>query len=118
MRYQRHIFICENMRDPEDPRGCCGRKGGAEVRARLKSALKERGLKGTIRANAAGCLDACQYGVAAVVYPDCVWYGGLTVDDVDEIIESHVIGDVPVERLLIQDRRYTPDPLKPESDPA
>jgi (2Fe-2S) ferredoxin len=108
MRYTRHIFICNNQRDPDDPRGCCGAKGGEEVRTRFKAALKARGLKGTMRANIAGCLDACAYGVSAVVYPDCVWYGGLTVDDVDEIIDSHLLNDVPVERLLIRDARYTP----------
>lgn len=108
MRYQRHIFICTNHRDESDPRGCCRAKGSEEVRAAFKAALKTRGLKGVMRANAAGCLDACQYGVSAVVYPDCVWYGGITVDDVEEIIESHLLNDLPVERLLIRDPRYTP----------
>ncbi len=108
MRYEKHIFICQNQRDPDDPRGCCLQKGGAEVHARFKVALKERGLRGVMRANKAGCLDACKYGVVAVVYPDAVWYGGVTVDDVDEIIESHLINDVPVERLLIPNRLYTP----------
>src|SRR6185436_19845037 len=96
MRYDKHIFICTNHREPGHPRGCCAEKGSEEVRARFKAALKERGLNGRMRANASGCLDACEYGVSAVVYPDCVWYGGITVDDVDEIIDSHLIGDLPV----------------------
>jgi (2Fe-2S) ferredoxin len=62
-----------------------------------------------MRANASGCLDACEYGAAIVVYPDNVWYGGVTVDDIDEIIESHLLKDEPVERLRIPDTRYTPD---------
>lgn len=111
MRYERHIFVCTNQREPGHPRGCCKEKGGEEVRARFKAALKEQRMHGKVRANSAGCLDACEYGVAAVVYPDGIWYGGLTVDDVDEIIESHLIGDVPVERLLIKDKRYTPPEL-------
>jgi (2Fe-2S) ferredoxin len=115
MRFQRHIFICVNQRDADDPRGCCGAKGGEEVRQRFKAALKARGLKRTMRANTAGCLDACQFGVSAVVYPDCVWYGGLTVDDVDEIIDSHLLNDIPVERLLIRDPRYTQIDLSPSS---
>ena len=108
MRYFRHIFICINERESDHPRGCCKAKGGEEVRARFKAALKERKLNVAMRANASGCLDACEFGVTVVVYPDGVWYGGVTPDDVEEIIESHLVGDVPVARLLINDRRYTP----------
>ncbi len=60
-----------------------------------------------MRANASGCLDSCEFGVTVADYPDGVWYGGVTPDDVEEIIESHLINDIPVERLLINDRRYT-----------
>lgn len=112
MRYQKHIFICTNQREPEHPRGCCREKGSEEVRERFKQALKERGLHGRMRANASGCLDACEYGISVVVYPDSVWYGGVTVDDVDEIIESHLLNDIPVQRLLIPDERYTPRPIE------
>jgi (2Fe-2S) ferredoxin len=112
MRYQRHIFVCTNQREPGHPRGCCREKGGEEVRAKFKEALKERRMHGAMRANAAGCLDACEYGVSVVVYPDSVWYGGVTVEDVDEIIESHLMNDIPVERLLIPDPRYTPGAVR------
>ena len=60
-----------------------------------------------MRPNKAGCLDQCAHGVTVVVYPDAVWYGGVTVEDVDEIIERHVIGGEPVERLVIPDSRLT-----------
>ena len=56
-----------------------------------------------MRANAAGCLDQCRHGVTCVVYPEQVWYGGVTVADVNEIIESHLVGGQPVERLRIPD---------------
>ena len=59
------------------------------------------GLTG-VRSNAAGCLDACERGVSVVVYPDNVWYGGVTVADVKEIVEEHLIGGRPVERLLMR----------------
>src|SRR4051812_11577108 len=103
MRYEKHIFVCTNQRDEGHPRGCCREKGGEEVRSEFKRQLKSRGLQGQFRANISGCLDACEFGVSAVVYPDCIWYGGLTPDDVDEIITSHLLGDQPVERLLIKD---------------
>ena len=98
----RHVFICTNRREPGNPKGCCAEKGSEEVREEFKKQLHERGLKKTMRANAAGCLDQCARGVAVVVYPEQVWYGGVTKDDVTEIVESHLIGGVPVERLRMK----------------
>ena len=98
----KHIFICTNRREPGNPKGCCAEKGADDVRDEFKKQLHERGLKKTMRANAAGCLDQCARGVAVVVYPEQVWYGGVTREDVSEIIESYLIGGVPVERLRMK----------------
>jgi (2Fe-2S) ferredoxin len=99
----RHIFICTNRREPGNPKGCCAEKGAEEVREAFKRELHERGLKKKIRANAAGCLDQCARGVTCVVYPEQVWYGGVTVGDVKEIVEEHLVGGRPVERLIMKD---------------
>ena len=69
----------------------------------FKEKLAARGLKGRVRANQSGCLDQCEHGPNMVVYPDAVWYGRVTLADVDEIIESHIIGGKPVERLVLPD---------------
>jgi (2Fe-2S) ferredoxin len=106
VRFQHHIFVCENLRPEDDPKGCCGRKGSADVRDAMKKEIKQRGLRGLVRANQSGCLDACAFGPSVVVYPEGVWYGGVTVEDVPEIIESHIINGKPVERLLIQDPKF------------
>ena len=100
--FDRHVFVCTNDRDPSDARGCCKERGGEAVRDALKTLLKERGLAKKIRANAAGCLDQCAQGVTLVVYPEQVWYGKVTVEDVKEIVESHLVGGVPVERLRMK----------------
>ncbi|KXK51983.1 MAG: Ferredoxin [Chlorobi bacterium OLB7] len=113
MRYAKHLFICTNEREPGHPRGSCKNCGSEELRSQFKQALKERRLHGTMRANSAGCLDACEYGAAMVVYPDNVWYGGVTTADIDEIIESHLIGGQPVQRLRIPHKRYTPEDQLP-----
>jgi (2Fe-2S) ferredoxin len=102
-RFRYHVFVCENRRPDGDPRGCCAARGGEAVRAALKAELKKRGLAGAVRANGAGCLDACEHGPSLVVYPEGTWYGGVTAADVPEIVESHLAGGKPVERLLVRE---------------
>ncbi len=99
---ERHVFICVNQRDASNPKGSCAHKGGEAVREAFKGVLHDKGLKGHIRANAAGCLDQCSRGVAVVVYPEQVWYGGVRVEDVAEIVDRHLVGGVPVERLRMK----------------
>ncbi len=101
--FDRHVFVCVNERATDHPRGCCKAKGGNEVRDALNKELTARGLAKAIRANNAGCLDQCEHGVTIVVYPEQVWYGGVTVDDVKEIVKRHLIGGEPVARLVLTD---------------
>ena len=88
-KFEKHIFICGNQRPPGNPRGCCDPSGQVKLQ------------KGKVRANQSGCLDQCEHGPNLVVYPDAVWYGHVSEADVDEIIESHIIGGKPVERLML-----------------
>jgi (2Fe-2S) ferredoxin len=97
-----HVFICTNRRAPGDPKGDCASKGAEDVRESFKRLLHEKGLKGRMRANAAGCLDQCARGVTVVVYPEQIWYGCVTAADVPEIVEQHLVGGVPVERLRLK----------------
>jgi (2Fe-2S) ferredoxin len=108
-RFGKHIFVCENKRPDEHPKGCCQDKGGIEVRTLFKKRLKELGLSPNVRANSAGCLDACEFGVTVLVYPEQIWYGGVKPDDVEEIIQSHILNNKPVERLFIKDKRFNKD---------
>lgn len=104
--FQRHVFVCTNERAADHPRGSCKARGGVEVRDRLKAELTKRGLSKTIRANNAGCLDQCEMGVTVVVYPEQVWYGHVTVDDIQEIVEKHLIGGEVVTRLLLPEQPH------------
>ncbi|MCC6574034.1 MAG: (2Fe-2S) ferredoxin domain-containing protein [Planctomycetes bacterium] len=97
--YERHVFICLNERPAGNPRGDCKSKGAEKVLERFKKLVDEKGLKPRIRAQKSGCLDTCELGVSVVVYPEAVWYAKVTEADVDEIVESHLMRGVPVERL-------------------
>lgn len=99
--FQRHVFVCVNEREAGSEKGCCFSKGGKAVRDELKKQLAGLGLLGAVRANKAGCLDQCEHGVALVVYPEQVWYRGVKVEDVSEIVQSHILKGVYVERLLL-----------------
>ena len=107
--FQRHVFVCINERAADHPKGCCKAKGGVEVRDRLKQELTTRGISKLVRANNAGCLDQCEHGVSVVVYPEQVWYGGVTVDDIPELVEKHLVGGEVVERLLQPEQPHLGD---------
>ncbi len=100
--FEKHVFICTNRRDADNPKGSCAPKGAEEVKDEFKRLMHERGLKKRMRANASGCLDQCSHGVTIVVYPEQVWYGGVTAADVPEIVQSHLVDGVPVDRLRMR----------------
>ena len=99
--YRHHVFFCTNKRD--DGRPCCENYHASEMRAHAKQRIKELGLsgKGEIRINTAGCLDRCDEGPVIVVYPDETWYTYVDREDIDEIINEHLVNGRPVERLKI-----------------
>jgi (2Fe-2S) ferredoxin len=101
---KKHIFICENYRDPSNPKGCCAAKGGAELKNLFKQLLAEKGLKKEYRANSAGCLDVCEHGAALVIYPQNIWYGGIRQSDVPEIIEKSIINNEIIQRFVIKEK--------------
>lgn len=101
--FERHIFVCTNQREPGSARGCCSPDGEGSLHTAFKNAVAAAGLKATVRANKAGCLDQCEHGPAAVVYPEAVWYGFVTLEDVDEIVMEHLAGGRPVERLRLRE---------------
>jgi (2Fe-2S) ferredoxin len=101
--YKQHIFFCINDRGPDSDRPSCNLCGSAEIREYAKKRIKDLGLAGVgkVRVNQAGCLDRCEEGPVCVIYPEGTWYTYVDETDVDEIIESHLLGGVPVERLKI-----------------
>jgi (2Fe-2S) ferredoxin len=99
--YRAHVFVCVNTRPSGHPRGCCAGGGAEKLRDYMKVRAKELGLPET-RINAAGCLDRCELGPTLVIYPEGVWYGYRTREDIDEILQTHLVEGGRVERLRLR----------------
>ncbi|OHX10658.1 (2Fe-2S) ferredoxin domain-containing protein [Chromobacterium sphagni] len=99
--FDKHVFVCCNQR--ANGEGCCNNLGASELHAYMKEQIKAKGLsgKGKIRVNKAGCLDRCDEGPVLVVYPEETWYTFVDKQDIDEIIDEHMVNGRVVERLKI-----------------
>ncbi|HUO85840.1 MAG TPA: (2Fe-2S) ferredoxin domain-containing protein [Thermoanaerobaculia bacterium] len=96
------ILVCTNERGADAERPSCAPRGGLEVYRRFKDAVRREGLRDEVIVTRTGCLRHCSFGVTVGVWPDNRWYGGVTPDDVEEILASSVAGDGRVvERLAL-----------------
>lgn len=100
--YEIHIFVCVNKRGDDHPRGDCASRGSIDLHAYLKAKVKILKMMETVRINQSGCLDRCELGPILVIYPEGVWYHYKSQQDLDEIIESHLIGKKLLHRLLLK----------------
>ena len=99
--YERHIFFCLNERNSGEE--CCAQLQAQAGFDRCKQRIRDvdHNGPGRVRVNKAGCLDRCAGGPVAVVYPEAVWYTYVDSADIDEIVDSHLLGGKPVERLRL-----------------
>ena len=102
---ERYLFVCQNERPADNPKGSCRAKGSKEIYEALKVGLVKRGLRKRLRVCESSCLDLCWTGPSIAVMPDRVFYGEVTLGDVEPILDSLERGDI-VERLVVPDRLF------------
>lgn len=98
---EKHIFVCTSCRANGTQQGACIGKHSDAIVAEFLEKLEEYELTDTVMVSNTSCFGICTQGPVVVVYPDNVWYGNVTVDDVEEIVDSHISNGEVVERLVI-----------------
>ena len=88
----RHVFVCNTGK-------ACAERNSAAVYEKFRKLYKESGLKPKVLVTGCGSVGFCDRGVAVIVYPEQIWYSRVTVDDVDEIWNEHVLHGRVVARL-------------------
>ncbi|MBZ5495348.1 MAG: methyltransferase domain-containing protein [Acidobacteriia bacterium] len=96
-----HVFICDQVK-PEGAPACTARGAGAVIET-LRREIAAQGMIDEVQLTTCGSLGLCEHGPNLVVYPDGIWYGGVSPEDVPEIVRSHFKEGTPVERLMRSD---------------
>jgi (2Fe-2S) ferredoxin len=101
-----HILVCNNKRPAGHPRGSCGENNADAVLEKISMGIEEKMLFGKAIMSTSSCMGPCSVGPIVVVYPDGVWYHKVKVEDVDEILDSHIGQGQKVDRLEIPDAMW------------
>ena len=96
-----HLFICTQQKPEGIP--SCPTSGSTAVLDALEREIQARGLTQDVQLTTCGCMGLCDEGPMMVVYPAAVWYRRVQPSDVSEIVNTHLCGGKPVERLIWND---------------
>ncbi|MBZ4683950.1 MAG: hypothetical protein PWP46_944 [Fusobacteriaceae bacterium] len=96
-----HILVCSSSRLNGVQKGYCIQNGGSEIVETIIEEVDDRDLSSEIMVTNTGCLSICDKGPIVIIYPEGIWYGNVSSDDIEEIFDSHIENGKVVERLLI-----------------
>lgn len=95
-----HIFVCTSSRLTGENKGFCIQKNGAEIIQAFNEEIMDRDLDSEVMVTNTGCFGLCSMGPIVMIYPNQIWYGKVTVDDVEEIMDT-LEEDGILDRLVI-----------------
>ena len=90
------LFVCINQREPQE--ACCAHRESGAIADALKARVKALGLSRWVRVSKSGCQDLCAQGPNVMVFPDYVWYHGVTPADVERIVQDTIRDLAPAQR--------------------
>ena len=99
--FRYHVYACQQEKPGNAP--CCAARGSAAVLDALRKELAAQGLMGEVQLTTCGSIGMCERGPNLIVYPEGVWYSGVQVSDVPELVREHFKKGNVVERLANRD---------------
>ncbi len=99
--FRYHVYLC--TQEKADIAPCCAARGSQAVLEALRAELGKAGLGDEVQVTTSGSVGLCERGPNMVVYPEGVWYAGVQLADVPEIVGEHFVRGRPVARLVNSD---------------
>jgi len=95
--FRYHVFVCTQQKPEGAP--CCSAGGFGKLLEVLQSELQKQGLFNAVQVTSCGCLGLCEGGPEMIIYPEGIWYTGLKVENIVEIVRSHFLNGRAIARL-------------------
>lgn len=102
-KYRKHVLICAGT-------GCTS-SGSPALYEKFADEIKNNNLEEEIKLIRTGCFGLCALGPVVIVYPEGTFYSRVTVDDIPEIVTSHLLNDVPVDRIRFHEVANDPSTI-------
>lgn len=102
-KYRKHVLICAGT-------GCTS-SGSPALYEKFVEEIKNNGLEDEVKIIRTGCFGLCALGPVVIVYPEGTFYSRVAVDDIPEIVTSHLVNDVPVDRIRFHEVANDPSTI-------
>lgn len=95
-----HVFVCAQSRADGHPRGSCVACGAGSIFQAFANQINIKKLVGKVALTQTGCLGPCHLGSNVLIYPDGIMYSEIQPDDVETIVERHILQGEPLQQKL------------------
>ena len=96
--------------------GCQSSKS-LKIKEKIEALIKEKGIEDKVSIVTTGCHGLCALGPVMQVYPEGMFYTNIKLDDVEKIVEEHLVKGNPVKELLYKET-VKPDKITKVEDTA